>query len=166
VAAPAAAHGHSHGGAPCTDASHGHGHGHAHAHAHGGDSGSDEDDSLSAALRGGNGSAAADSGLLVRPPGASYAWGQDADSVTVELPVPAGTRAADVKCVIAAARVDCAVGSLPAAQQALLAGAFAGRVSREDSSWSLVDDNGQRTLVLSLAKEGGARAARWPTLLQ
>jgi hypothetical protein len=47
----------------------------------------------------------------------------------------------------------------------VLSGALCGRVSRDDSSWSLVDDAGQRTLVLSLAKEGGARAPRWAALL-
>jgi hypothetical protein len=83
--------------------------------------------------------------------------------VTVELHVPAGTRGGDVACVIGAARVDVALKA--AGAEALLAGALAGRVSRDDSSWSLLDDNGQRTLVLTFAKEGGARAPRWPALL-
>ena len=104
---------------------------------------------------------AAGSGLLAPVPGVAGArWAQDGDSVTVELMVPPGTRAADVACVIGAARLDAGLKGAPAT----LAGALGGRVSRDDSSWSLCDDAGQRMLVISLAKDGGD-AKKWAKLL-
>lgn len=100
-------------------------------------------------------------GLLAAVPGVAGArWAQDADSVTVELAVAAGTRAADVACVIGAQRLDAGLKGAAAA----LAGALGGRVSRDDSSWSLCDDGGQRMLVISLAKDGGD-AKQWAKLL-
>ncbi len=166
-------HGHAHDGAACTDASHGHGHGHGHGHAHGepaapkaaagGSHGHSHDGVPCSHDHGhghGHGHGARDDGVMYTPPGACYAYSQDADSLSVELRVPAGTKGADVRCVIGAAQLDVAV-----AGQVLLQGALAGRLARDECSWSLVDDAGNRLLVLSLAKEGGARAARWGSLM-
>ena len=109
-------------------------------------------------MRGSHGPGA---GLLAPVPGVAGArWAQDGDSVTVELMVPPGTRAADVACVIGAARLDAGTKGAPA----VLAGALCGRVSRAESSWSLCDDAGQRMLVITLAKDGGD-AKHWKTLL-
>ena len=80
--------------------------------------------------------------------------------MTVEIMVPPGTRAADVACVIGAARLDAGIKGAAA----VLAGSLGGRVSRDESSWSLCDDAGQRMLVISLAKDGGD-AKQWRTLL-
>jgi hypothetical protein len=101
-------------------------------------------------------------GVLRTPPGAHYAWGQDGDTVTCEMAVPAGTKGKDVKVVIGAARLDVDVAS-----DASLAihGGLGGRVSRDESSWSLVDDGGRRLLVITIAKEGGERAGKWGALL-
>ena len=100
-------------------------------------------------------------GLLAPVPGAAGAqWAQDGDSVTVELLVPPGTRAADVACVIGAQRLDAGLKGAAA----VLSGALGGRVSRDDSSWSLCDDNGQRMLVISLSKDGND-AKQWKQLL-
>ena len=100
-------------------------------------------------------------GLLAPVPGVAGArWAQDGDSVTVELMVAPGTRAADVACVIGVQRLDAGLKGAPA----VLAGALGGRVSRDESSWSLCDDNGQRMLVISLAKDGND-AKKWSKLL-
>lgn len=80
--------------------------------------------------------------------------------MTVELMVPPGTRAADVAVVIGAARLDAGLKGAAGA----LAGALGGRVSRDESSWSLCDDAGQRMLVISLAKDGND-AKKWSKLL-
>lgn len=87
-------------------------------------------------------------------------WAQDADSVTVELMVPPGTRAADVAVVIGTARLDAGLKGVAGA----LAGVLGGRVSRDESSWSLCDDAGTRMLVISLAKDG-SDAKKWSKLL-
>ena len=80
--------------------------------------------------------------------------------MTVELMVAPGTRAADVACVIGVQRLDAGLkGAAPA-----LAGTLGGRVSRDESSWSLCDDAGQRMLVVTLAKDGNDKK-HWNQLL-
>ena len=167
--AAAVEHGHAHGGVPCAHdhghEAHGHDHGaHGHDHGHGHHDG--DDDASAALIRamsggappGGDGS----NGTWMRPPGACYAWAQDTDSITVEIGVPAATKGKDCKVVIGAAQLEVSVSG---AADVAISSALAGRVSRGDSSWSLVEEGGKRLLVLTLAKEGGDRATTWHSLL-
>ena len=170
VAAPTPAHGHSHDGVACT-----HDHGHspaapvaapahgrshasplaapAHGHSHGGVA-CEHDHGHAHTSH----AAAADDVMTAMPGG--YSFSQDADSVMVELPVAVGVKASDVKCLFATVSISVVVQGMP-----LLSGALAGRCARDECSWSLVQEGAQRLLVLNLAKEGGARAMRWQTLL-
>jgi len=158
-------HGHSHGGVACADPSHAHGaagHGHAHSHGHGHgtplEAEEEEEGGFEMDSQPHFGGAAGADGSLTSPPGCAWAWGQDRETVTVEIPVPPATKAAECKVTIGAQRLEVAV-----AGQAALSGATGGVVVRDDSTWSLVQDGAQRKLTLQLAKAGGA--GHWRALL-
>lgn len=100
-------HGHSHGGGAQPAAAVAPSHAHAHAHSHGG--------VACASDHGGDAAASAGDG---------YVWAQEEGAITVEVPVPAGTKAKDVAVLIGACRLDVDVCGKP-----VVHGALAGTVS-------------------------------------
>ena len=93
------------------------------------------------------GDAGASAGGATEGAGKGYVWQQTADSLSVAVPVPEGTRAKDV------------VVRLKGEDEPRCAGALGGAVVVDDTFWSLEDarDDGNLALVLDVAKAGGSR---------
>ena len=103
------------------------------------------------------GDAGASAGGATEGAGKGYVWQQTADSLSVAVPVPEGTRAKDV--VVEYPTRESVVVRLKGEDEPRCAGALGGAVVVDDTFWSLEDarDDGNLALVLDVAKAGGSR---------
>ena len=103
------------------------------------------------------GDAGASAGGATEGAGKGYVWQQTADSLSVAVPVPEGTRAKDV--VVEYPTRESVVVRLKGEAEPRCAGALGGAVVVDDTFWSLEDarDDGNLALVLDVAKAGGSR---------
>jgi len=88
--------------------------------------------------------------------GASGSWRQSHETVDVVVPVPAGTRARDVRCDVSATSALVGLRGQPA----LLEGELGGRVKVDETLWTLED--GEVNVRLQKMEPGQA----WAALLQ
>lgn len=82
----------------------------------------------------------------------SYNCSQDEEEVTVEVLVPAGTKAKNVSVVFKQMHVVIKVNTLPEEQQTVLDADVGGKVDCDESTWSLSDAKGGRQLTVTIAK--------------
>jgi len=83
-----------------------------------------------------------------------HSWSQDDDEVTVEILVPAGTTAKQIKVEFNPTRIKAEVLTMEASQRCVLDQALGGKAEPEECTWGLTDAKGKggRQLTITIAK--------------